>query len=198
MFPGFAGASLPADGAPPGGAAAEQAPAPAEDGTKLIDLSEKLDKTACYARNENKSYPWTNLFIGDSRLGMQSDADEQLIIHLSFQEFMKVKSIKFTEWNRGADPDMNPVTVHIHVNRNNLGFEDVEDVDPTQSITLTSDDLSELSDAIDLQFVKFQRVKSLTFFVEDNAGGDVSAIGGLKIMGRTVATTNMNDFKKQG
>jgi hypothetical protein len=46
--------------------------------------------------------------------------------------------------------------------------------------------------------VKFQRVKSLTFFIEDNAGGDVTALGGLEIMGQTVATTNMNDFKKQG
>jgi len=23
----------------------------------------------------------------------------------------------------GANPDMNPVNVHIHINRNNLGFE---------------------------------------------------------------------------
>jgi hypothetical protein len=190
MFPGLA------TGAP--GAAAEQAPAPAEDGTALINLSEKLDKSACYARNENTAYPWANLFIGDSRLGLQSDADEQLIIHLSFQEFMRVKSIKFTEWNKGANPDMNPVTVHMHINRVNLGFEDIEDVDPAQSITLTSADLQEISGAIDLYFVKFQRVKSLTFFIEDNAGADVTAIGGLQIMGRTVATTNMNDFKKQG
>jgi len=173
-------------------------PSPAEDGTKLINLSEKLDKPLCYARNENAAYPWGNLFIGDSRLGMQSDADEQLIIHLSFQEFVKVKSIKFTEWNRGTRPEMNPVTVHIHVNRVNLGFEDVEDVDPEQTIKLTSFDLQESSDPIDLKFVKFQRVKSLTFFIEDNAGGDVTALGGLQIMGRTVATTNMNDFKKQG
>ncbi len=35
----------------------------------------------------------------------------------------KVKSIKFSEWNMGSNPDMNPVKVHIHVNRNNLGFE---------------------------------------------------------------------------
>ena len=86
MIPGLGGATLPAGGAP----AAEQNPAPAEDGNKLIDLSEKLDKPLCYARNENTAYPWGNLFIGDSRLGMQSDADEQLIIHLSFQEFVKV------------------------------------------------------------------------------------------------------------
>ena len=77
--------------------------------------------------------------------------------------------------------------------------QDIEDVDPAQSITLTSGDLQEISDAIDLYYVKFQRVKSLTLFIEDNAGGDVTAIGGLKIMGRTIATTNMNDFKsKQG
>lgn len=196
MFPGFGGgATLPADGGPAAGA---PEPTRAEDGTQLLDLSDKLDKPACYARNENASYPWGNLFIGDSRLALRSDADEQLIIHLTFQEFVKVKSIKFTEFNRGASPDLNPVTVHIHVNRNNLGFEDIEDVDPAQSITLTTDDLREISDAIDLYYVKFQRVKSLTFFVEDNAGGDVTAIGGLKIMGRTVATTNMNDFKSQG
>lgn len=178
--------------------AAEQAPGPAEDGNKLIDLSGMLDKPLCYARNENSSYPWANLFIGDSRLGMQSDADEQLIIHLAFQEFVRVKSIKFTEWNNGANPDTNPVTMHIHVNRNNLGFEDVEDVDPAQTITLTASNLSDIAEAIELYYVKFQRVKSLTFFIEDNAGGDITAIGGLKILGKTVATTNMNDFKKQG
>ena len=65
-------------------------PSPAEDGNSLIDLSTILDKSACYARNENSGFPWGNLFIGDSRLGMQSDADEHLIIHLSFQEFVRV------------------------------------------------------------------------------------------------------------
>mmetsp|Transcript_14397 Transcript_14397/g.29260 ORF Transcript_14397/g.29260 Transcript_14397/m.29260 type:complete len:195 (-) Transcript_14397:605-1189(-) len=194
MFPSLGGATIPT----PNTAGAPPESAPAEDGTKLVDLSDKLDKTQCYCRNENAAYPWGNLFIGDSRLSLQSDADEQLILHLTFQEFVKVKSIKFTEFNRGANPDMNPVKVHIHVNRNNLGFEDIEDVDPAQTITLTASDLQETSDPIELYYVKFQRVKSLTFYIEDNAGGDVTALGGLRIMGRTVATTNMNDFKKQG
>eukprot|EP00970_Alexandrium_tamarense_P016333 scaffold6361_cov193-Alexandrium_tamarense.AAC.9 len=116
----------------------------------------------------------------------------------SFLSREQVKSIKFTEFNNGADPELNPVKIHIHINRNNLGFEDIEDVDPAQVITLTAADLKESSDGIDLYYVKFQRVKSLTFFIEENAGGDVTAIGGLQIMGKTVATTNMNDFKKQG
>jgi hypothetical protein len=80
----------------------------------------------------------------------------------------------------------------------NLNVQDIEDVDPAQTVTLTSADLKESSNPIDLYYVKFQRVKSLTFYIEENDGGDITAIGGLRIMGKTVATTNMKDFKKQG
>ena len=103
-----------------------------------------------------------------------------------------------TEFNRGAEVENNPTTVHIYVNRCNLGFEDIEDVEPTQTLELTAADLKEDVDPIQLKFVKFQRVRSLTLFIEDNAGGDISSLGGLKLMGRPVASTNMKDFKKQG
>lgn len=106
-------------------------------------------------------------------------------------------SIKFIEYNRGSEPESNPTTVKIFANRNNLGFEDVDDVDATTELELTSDDLRESSEPLLLKFVSYQRVKSLTIFIEDNAGGDVSALGGLKIYGKPVATTNMADFKKQ-
>lgn len=86
----------------------------------------------------------------------------------------------------------------IFANRCNLGFEDVDDVDPTQEFELDVEDLRESSDPCLLKFVKFQRCNSITIYIEDNAGGDVSALGGLKIFGYTVAATNMNDFKKQG
>jgi K+/H+ antiporter YhaU regulatory subunit KhtT len=88
--------------------------------------------------------------------------------------------------------------VLLFVNRVNLGFEDVEDVDPTTVIELTAEDLKEDADSILLKFVNYQRVKSITLFIEDNNGGDVSALGGLKFFGKTIATTNMADFKKQG
>ena len=108
----------------------------------------------------------------------------------------KVKSLKFTEFNNGVDPELNPSTVHLYVNRENLGFEDINDVDPTQTLNLTAEDLREGSDPIMLKFVKFQRVKSITFFIEDNQGGDVTALGSLKLFGRPVGTTNMSEFKK--
>lgn len=90
---------------------------------------------------------------------------------------------------------MNPSIIHLFVNRENLGFEDCDDVDPTQTIELP--DASSMKNLIPLKFVKFQRVKSLTLYIADNHGGDVTAIGGLKIHGFPVDTVNMNDFKKQ-
>jgi len=166
--------------------------------SKPVDLTEKLDKTACYARNEHSRFPWTNLMIGDTRLGCKSDADEQIILHFEFGEFVKVHSIKLTEFNNGCDPEQNPSRVLLFVNRNNLGFEDIEDVDPTTVLELTTEDLKENANNLILQYVKFQRVKSITLFVEDNNGGEISSLGGLKFFGKPVATTNMADFKKQG
>ena len=114
----------------------------------------------------------------------------------SVPSLSQIKSIKFTEFNQGIDPEMNPTAIRLFVNRGNIGFEDVEDIDPTQVITLTDEDLKESADPIMLKYVKFQRVKTLTIFIEDNNGGDVSALGAMKLMGRTVATTNMSEFKK--
>lgn len=179
--------------------APDAAPAASVDGTALVDMSDKIETNECYARNESSRYPMTNLFIGDSRLGCQSDADEELILHIVFKEFVKLKSIKFTEFNLGNEPELRPTRIHIFVNRNNLGFEDIHDVEPTQTFDLTAADLTENADPIELKYVLFQRVKSITVFVEENAGGEVTALGGLQMLGRTVATTNMNNFKsKQG
>jgi PITH domain len=180
-------------GGMPGGAMPE---AEKDDG-KMMELSSKIENSECYARNQAPGFPMSNLFIGDSRLGCKSDTDEQLIIHISFQEFVKIKSIKFVAFNNGENPEENPTTVKLYVNSANpLGFEDVDDVDPTQEFELTSEDLRESSDPLMTKFVKFQRVKTLTIFIEDNQGGEVSALGSIKLYGRTVETTNMSDFKK--
>lgn len=106
--------------------------------------------------------------------------------------------MKFTEYNNGTEPENNPTKILLFVNRNNIGFEDVDDFDPTTTIELTSEDLKQNADTILLKFVNYQRVNSITIFVEDNNGGDITALGGLKFYGKTVATTNMADFKKQG
>lgn len=69
-------------------------------------------------------------------------------------------------------------------------------MDPTQTIHLTTEDLKENAEPIQLMFVKYQRVKSITIFIEDNQGGDITALGSLKFFGRPVVSTNMSEFKK--
>lgn len=84
MFPGSMGAAA---GAPP-----EE-----KDDGKMLDLRDKIDTALSYAKNESSGYPMSNLFIGDSRLGCKSDTDEQIIIHIEFQEFVKVSSLSLFE-----------------------------------------------------------------------------------------------------
>mmetsp|Transcript_34647 Transcript_34647/g.84015 ORF Transcript_34647/g.84015 Transcript_34647/m.84015 type:complete len:190 (-) Transcript_34647:2513-3082(-) len=178
-------------------AGAESAAAEDPNKGKIVDLVGFVEKKSCYARNEDPRFPHSNLFIGDSRLGCKSDADEQLIVHIEFNQFVKIHSLKFTAFNQGNEPENHPTVVKLYINRPNLGFEDIDDVDETQALELTAEDLREGGDPILLKFVKFQRVSSLTIFIEDNDGGDVSALGALNLFGKTVATTNMCDFKKQ-
>ena len=105
----------------------------------------------------------------------------------------QVQSIKLTAFSSGqSDPGESPTVVKLFVNRVNLGFEDVDDVDPTQVLNLTAADLAEDADPIKLQYVRFQRVKSITLYIEENGGADVTSIGSLRFMGRGLATTNMN------
>jgi hypothetical protein len=137
------------------------------------------------------------LFIGDSRLGCKSDADEQLILHVAFQSFVKIHSIKFTAFNSDQTAETNPSKIHLYANRENLGFEDCDDVEPTQTLHLTADDLKEDAPPIKLKYVLFQRVTSLTLFIEDNQGAEITALGGLQLLGQTMDTVNMSDFNKK-
>jgi hypothetical protein len=61
---------------------------------------------------------------------------------------------------------------------------------------LTTEDLKESAPPIQLKFVKYQRVKSLTLFIEDNQGGEITALGMMEIFGSSVFGTKMADFKK--
>ena len=60
-----------------------------------ICINDQLLKTGCYCLNESATNQYTNLFVGDHTLGLRSDSDEQLIIHLAFLQTFKLSSITF-------------------------------------------------------------------------------------------------------
>ena len=84
---------FPSAGRAPSNNDDSMATATASASGQMVDLRDKIEKASCYARNEAAGFPMSNLFIGDSRLGCKSDADEQLILHIAFQEFVKVCSV---------------------------------------------------------------------------------------------------------
>jgi hypothetical protein len=86
--------------------------------TAPLCINDQLVKTGCYCLNESAPNQYTNLFVGDHTLGLKSDSDEQLIIHLAFLQTFKLSSIVF-----GVPGDERcPATVKLYANVNNLGF----------------------------------------------------------------------------
>ncbi|GMH65431.1 hypothetical protein TrLO_g12716 [Triparma laevis f. longispina] len=176
----------------------EQPAAPPIDTSTLRDITSLVAKGDCYCLNEKSSNTHENLFQGDDRLGLVSDADEQLMIHVVFNETVKVHGLKFFGFNTGAfDVSTAPRLVKVFVNRDSMGFSDCEDVEPTEEFEFTESEISNPGGIEKtVRYVKFQRVSSLSIFVEENFGGDISALGGLKIHGVPVQGTNMSELKK--
>ncbi|TDH73721.1 hypothetical protein CCR75_007247 [Bremia lactucae] len=155
------------------------------------DLKDAISSKDCYCLNEDPNKSFRNIFMGDETLVLQSDADEQLLLYIEFQDAVKVFSLNIV-----APPgEEAPRIIKLFVNRPNLGFSDAGDVEATQTIELTEEDFKPEND-VELRFVKFQRVKSITVFVEENGGAETTVISSLRFFGEPLAGTNMNELKK--
>lgn len=157
------------------------------------DLGGCIDKTGTYCLNEKPEHPHGNLFMGDERLFLESDTDEQLLIQVQFRETVKLKAINL----QAPGGETAPTEVVLFTNRVNVGFSDVEDLKADQALELTEADLSPEA-VTTLYSVKFQRVTSLTLFIKNESGSEVTRLSGLRILGETVDGTNMAEFKKVG
>ena len=67
---------------------------------------------------------------------------------------------------------------------------------PVQSLELSEADLSETG-IIQLDYLKFQRVTSITIFIKDNQGNEeTTRILFIGLYGSTKESSNMHDFKR--
>ncbi|KAG9236201.1 putative PITH domain-containing protein P35G2.02 [Amylocarpus encephaloides] len=134
---------------------------------------------------------------------LESDADEQLLIHIPFTGQVKLHSIHI----RTSPSSSAPKTLKVFINRDDLDFSTCSDLPPTQQF-----ELSQTSDVQDIAVkrVLFGKVQSLTLFVEDNYGDDVTSISYLGFRGDWMqlgraptnilyeAAANPNDHKVKG
>jgi len=156
----------------------------------MMDLDTLLDKKLCECLNESDDHPYQHALTSGGGF-LESDCDEQLILSLSFNQAVKVHSIKVK-----APADKGPKTIRIFMNQpNTLDFDGADSMVATQDLTLTPGQLD--GSPITLKFVKFQNVSNLQFFIKDNQeGGEVTQIDYFSVVGIPIGTTNMNEFKR--
>ncbi len=81
---------------------------------------------------------------------------------------------------RTSNSDSAPQTLKVFINRDDLDFSTASDASPTQEF-----ELSQTNEVQDIQVKRalFGKVQSLTLFVEDNYGDEVSRLGYLGFKG---------------
>ncbi|KAF4634983.1 hypothetical protein G7Y89_g3129 [Cudoniella acicularis] len=107
---------------------------------------------------------------------LETDADEQLLMHIPFTGQVKLHSILIRTSNSSSAPQ----TLKLFINRDDIDFATASDLAPTQEFSLSQ--TSEIQD-IGVKRALFGKVQNLTLFVEDNYGEDVTRISYLGFKG---------------
>lgn len=156
------------------------------------DLSQFILEAGCNCLNENDEHPHNNV-LKDNSSYLESDCDEQLMLSITFNQAVKVHSLKIVAPNDGSGPK----TIKLFFNQpNEVDFDSGERMEGVQKIVLEESDITG-EKVIPLRFVKFQNVNNMVFFIVDNqGGGDITRMNYIKLFGVPCDATNMSDFKR--
>ncbi|KAL8699417.1 MAG: hypothetical protein Q9224_001426 [Gallowayella concinna] len=100
---------------------------------------------------------------------LESDADEQLLMFVPFTGILKLHSILI----RSSTTSSAPKTLKLYLNRDDLDFSTAADLPPTQTLELSQ--TAEIQD-VPVKRTSFGNTYSLSLFVEDNYGDEVTRI----------------------
>jgi len=157
-----------------------------------MDLLPMLQKKGCECMNQKKSHPYTNALHNSTEESyMESDVDEQILLHLEFSQSVKIHSLRIK-----APVELGPKTIKLFINQPYaLDFDSAVDNAPMQEITLAEKHMK--GELVKLKFAKFQNVHNMTIFFKDNQCNDeVTRINYLQVIGSPMVTTKMSDFKR--
>lgn len=149
----------------------------------MADLLEHLELPQCECLNEAKGHTLRHCLEQGSReqesLFLQSDCDEELLITLRFMAPVRVGAIVVQ-----GPADKAPAKVRLFANKLGLDFDTAKSEVPTQELVLAPGDVAKDSGAVQLRFVNFQNVTSLSLFVPENqGGGDETVVTKLSVLG---------------
>lgn len=162
------------------------------------DLLEYIDFRSVECLNQHPAHPIGNAlkqgYRDDQGLYLESDTDDQLLIHIPFNQAVKLNLlvIKSSE-TKGKGPR----SIRLFKNTPSIGFGEAENAPSIQDFVLTEKDLE--GEALTLRFVKFQSLTSLSIFVANNQGDEENTIiQKIAIFGQSGETMNVADIKKAG
>ncbi|KAJ6611775.1 DUF1000-domain-containing protein [Mycena sp. CBHHK59/15] len=166
-----------------------------------VSLLEFLDLSQLNCLNESSQHPFAAIVsvkaANTTSNYLLSDADEQLLLNIFFNQSVRVRSIVI----KSSGGQQAPKQAKLLVNRPSLGFEDVEDAEEpevAQVLDIPEDYVKE-GRPIALRYVRFQTVTSLHIFIVSNQGGvDETRIDSVDVLGVPVETTkDLSGLKKQ-
>ncbi|KAI0914766.1 thioredoxin [Ustulina deusta] len=157
----------------------------------------------------NKSKP-SSLAKGpntsDEKDWVESDTDEQLLLFTPFNSAAKLHTLQLTslpptDSDDDEETPMRPRTIKLFTNRpHNLGFDEADDIDPTQTIEIGEADWNSNGTAnLPLRFVRFQNITSLVIFVVDGDGdGEKVRLDRVRLIGESGEKREMGKLEKIG
>ncbi|KAI1775566.1 DUF1000-domain-containing protein [Hypoxylon cercidicola] len=136
---------------------------------------------------------------------IETDTDEQLLLYAPFNSAVKLHTIQITSLPPDDDDDddvpMRPKTLKLFTNRpHNLGFDEADDIEPTQAIEIGEDDWNSNGTAnLGLRFVRFQNITSLVIFVADGDGDSEKVrLDRIRLIGESGEKREMGKLEKIG
>lgn len=103
-------------------------------GQGMMDLNVFVSKTECECLNEADDHPMENCLTAAANKSLQSDCDEQLILSITFNQVVKIHSIRF------KGPEQNgPKEVKLFINQpRTIDFDMGESQTATQDLVYVS------------------------------------------------------------
>ena len=153
------------------------------------DLQEFLDWRQCECLNQHNEHSLKPMLKGESGKILQSDCDEELLIHVTFMQAVKISALKIE-----GPKDQAPNKVRLFVNPPSpLDFDSAKDEKATQELELKSADAT-----AELRFVLFQNVSTLSIFVPGNLGDEEeTVISRLVFIGAPIAQEGTKRSKEE-
>jgi hypothetical protein len=153
----------------------------------MADLLEHLEVPQCTCLNAHADHTLRHAIEVDSRDDitrfLESDADEELLIHLQFMQAVKISHVNI----EAVDATSAPSGIRLFVNKVGLDFDSARSDKPTQEFTYTESDVTTGSKPTELRYVLFQKVQTLGIFVPGNLGDEeVTRIAKLTLVGEPI------------